>query len=234
MSGTEPENPPFAELTANNHGPVIIVATYIFLALSFITVVTRCFNRFRVLRKLALDDWLIAVCTLLAIAQSIALTVSVNNGLGRRREDISKAEFLASTKAFYVSDIFAILVLTLAKMSTLLLIVAIQPPRAIVTVCKVLGVITILWAIALEFALAFRCSLPTPWDLEGQCGNLEALNIVQHTWNISTDLVLVALPILMMRNVHVTSMKRWTVNALFGSRIMCVKLLVRPWLSSHY
>lgn len=224
MVGVEPENPPFAQLTPNNHGPIIIVSSYIFLALSFITVITRCGNRYRVLRKLAWDDWLIAICFFLAMAQSIALTVSVNNGLGRHREDLSDAEFLAQAKAFYVSDIFAIPTLTLAKISTLLLIVAIQPPRTIVTICKGLGVLTIVWAIALQFALAFRCSLPTPWNFEGKCGNLEALYIVQHVWNITTDIVLVILPIMMMRKVHVTSGKRWTVNALFGSRIMYVLL----------
>lgn len=224
MTGTEPANPPFAQLTANNHGPVIIVASYIFLALSFITVLTRCWNRFRVLRKLAWDDWLIAISFFLATAQSIALTVSVNNGLGRHREDLSNTEFLALARAFYVSDIFAIPALTFAKISTLLLIVAIQPPRAIVMVCKGLGVLTIVWAVALQFAFAFRCSLPTPWNFEGKCGNLEALYIVQHVWNILTDLVLVALPIMMMHKVHVTSAKRWTVNTLFGSRIMYVVL----------
>lgn len=198
----------------------MIVATYIFFALSFITVLTRCLNRFRVIRKLAWDDWLIAICLLFAFVQSVSLTVAINNGLGRRREDLSDSDFLDFARPYYASEILAIPTLALAKISTLLLIIAIQPPRAIVMVCKGTGALTIVWGLAMMFALAFQCSLPTPWDFEGQCGNLEVLSVVTQVWNILTDLTLVALPIIMMNNVQVTWGKRWTVNALFGTRIM--------------
>jgi hypothetical protein len=217
-----PPNPPFAELTENNRGPAVIVATYIFYSLSFITVLTRCWNRFQVLHKLGWDDWIITFGLLMAFAQSVALTFAINNGLGRRRDDLLESEYLAFARAYYVSDLLAIPALILAKISTLMLIIAIQPPRFIILICKGTGVVTIVWGVAMMFAIAFQCSLPAPWNYEGQCGNLEAVRIVTAIWNIATDLALVALPITMMKNVHVTAGKRWTVNGLFGSRIMYV------------
>ena len=245
---TIPPNPPFAALTPDNRGPAVIVAAYIFYTLAFVTVVTRCWNRFTVLRRLGWEDWVITICVLLAFAQTVALTFAINNGLGRSRDDLSEAKFLDFAKAYYVSELFAIPVLTLAKISTLMLIIAIQPPRAIVMVCRGTGILTIVWGLAMMFAIAFECSLPMPWNYEGQCGNHEMIRIITAVWNISTDLVLVALPITMMHNVHVNSLKRWTVNGLFGSRILyvtlstlrsdqlltCIVFLASLWLRSSH
>ena len=76
MENVVPPNPPFAQFTANNQGPAVIVTTYIFLALSVMTVALRVWNRFRVVRKLGLDDWLITV-SLVRSCQIVKLSVSL-------------------------------------------------------------------------------------------------------------------------------------------------------------
>lgn len=92
-SETAPQNPAFQELTADNRGPVVIVASYIFLVITVIVVLTRLITRFKVSRRLVIDDGLALASTVFLIAQTIAITVAVNAGLGRHRNALSDNTF---------------------------------------------------------------------------------------------------------------------------------------------
>lgn len=59
MNSSQPEDPAFQHLSHTNHGPSVVVASYIFLTVSLATVITRLITRFNVARKLVTDDWLI-------------------------------------------------------------------------------------------------------------------------------------------------------------------------------
>lgn len=62
-TSTEASNAPFQELTADNHGPVVIVAAYIFLITSLLAVVVKIWTRLTTTRKLAATDYTIVVGT---------------------------------------------------------------------------------------------------------------------------------------------------------------------------
>lgn len=93
MSSGEPQTPAFQQLTADNHGPAVIVASYIFLVTTVVVVLTRLITRFQVTRTFSTDDYLISASTLFAIGQTVAITVAANRGLGRHSEDVSSAQF---------------------------------------------------------------------------------------------------------------------------------------------
>lgn len=100
-SETAPQTPAFQELTAENRGPVVIVASYIFLVITVIVVFTRLITRFRVSRRLVIDDGLALASTVFLIAQTIAVTYAVNAGLGRHRDALSDATFDKYAKVFF-------------------------------------------------------------------------------------------------------------------------------------
>jgi hypothetical protein len=54
-------NAPFQRLTAENHGPVVIVAAYIFLITSFLAVAVKIWTRLSTTRKLASTDYTVLV-----------------------------------------------------------------------------------------------------------------------------------------------------------------------------
>lgn len=63
MSSAESTNEPYQKLTANNRGPVIIVAAYIFLITTVLAVVVKIWTRLTTTRKLALTDYAIIAGT---------------------------------------------------------------------------------------------------------------------------------------------------------------------------
>jgi len=48
---------PFAQLSASDHGPLIAVATYIFLIINCLAVFVKTWTRYSTARKLAATDW---------------------------------------------------------------------------------------------------------------------------------------------------------------------------------
>lgn len=90
---TSPQSPAFQQLTADNRGPVVIVASYIFLVISVIVVFTRLITRFQISRRFASDDYCIIASTVFLIGQTLAITFAVNNGLGRHRDAVSDVTF---------------------------------------------------------------------------------------------------------------------------------------------
>jgi hypothetical protein len=91
---------PFAPLSASDRGPLIIVATYILLTINLLAVSVKIWTWLSNARRLLGTDWVMLAGSVslvqngkyksltltrkqaLAVAQAIALTVSVNSGLG--------------------------------------------------------------------------------------------------------------------------------------------------------
>ena len=110
--------PAFQQVTPNNHGPWVVVTCYILLPLTVLVVFTRLVTRLQVARTLNLSDGLIVVsmvyweiCTIaastwlntsvqiLAIAQTICVTLACNNGLGRHRNTLNESSYDTYSKA---------------------------------------------------------------------------------------------------------------------------------------
>lgn len=90
---SDPQSPAFQELTTDNRGPVVIVASYIFFVITVIVVFTRLITRFKLSRRFAPDDLLVLASTVVLLGQTVAITVAVNAGLGRHRDALSNASF---------------------------------------------------------------------------------------------------------------------------------------------
>jgi len=93
MSSADVQTPAFQRITANNHGPVVVVVSIILFVITVIVLFTRLITRFQITRKFSLDDYLISGATILAIGQTAATIVAVNHGLGRHRSALSDSKF---------------------------------------------------------------------------------------------------------------------------------------------
>lgn len=99
------QTPAFQQLTADNRGPAVIVASYIFLVISVIVVLTRLVTRFKVGRKFAVDDHLAFASTVVVIAQTIAITFAANGGLGRHQNALTESELNKYAKVRHMAMI---------------------------------------------------------------------------------------------------------------------------------
>ncbi|OQO06786.1 hypothetical protein B0A48_08574 [Cryoendolithus antarcticus] len=214
---TTDESSPFAELSSTDHGPLIIVATYICLIASCLSAAVKVWTRLSTARKLAVTDWLMLAAITLAIAQAIALTLAVRSGLGRKAALLEASQAERTGKATYVAAIIMILALTAAKVSIVALITHIRPLKPVRIGCYVLlGVIGL--------------CLPQPWTTYDRTGSTCVQQLALQTYicilNILTDIAVVGLASWMMSGVQTAIRKKVTVSALFGLRLATIPFAI--------
>lgn len=72
-----------------SRGPEILAVIVLFLVLSWLTVLARCWVRVKMIKAFALDDWLLLVTLLLFSIYSVLVIVGVYWGCGRHMRDLS-------------------------------------------------------------------------------------------------------------------------------------------------
>ena len=123
-------------------------------------------------------------------------------------------------QAFYASEVLAVPTLALAKASAVFLIIQIWRVGTVKPVSYGLLAIVGTGALAAVVALIFQCAPPDTWDYEGQCIDQRALYIANAMWNILTDVAIVIIPVLQVRNVQTTASTRLLLGFLFACRLL--------------
>lgn len=72
-----------------NRGPEVRIVIISFLAVSWITVLARCWVRVRMIKAFALDDWLTVLTLQLFTVYSALVLVGEHWGCGRRHHDLT-------------------------------------------------------------------------------------------------------------------------------------------------
>ncbi|KIW44215.1 uncharacterized protein PV06_05242 [Exophiala oligosperma] len=215
-----PISAPLGSLSSDEAGPWIIVCGYIFIVLSVMTIFIKLFTRFKATNRLTPNDYFILTAAFLALCQTITITVAEHYGLGRKRPKVSDAEFESFQKSIYAADILQIAALAASQASLTFLVIAINPTRKLLLSCYAILGYLVAWTIASIIAVSFKCSLPGPWNTNGnKCVDLFALNVGIYTLNILGDISIVVVPFIMMQKVQVSSSKRFVVSGLFACRL---------------
>ncbi|KAJ5802476.1 uncharacterized protein N7503_004926 [Penicillium pulvis] len=219
MAGTLP---PLFEISDEDHGGYAAVTVYTLLALTIVVVLTRLFSRWYIGRVIHSDDILLAAATLSGTLQSIIVQLAISNGLGRKRSTIDNHHFRLFLKYEYVAQILLVMTIALSKISSGLLFKSTLTSKGYTWAnMSLIGAISA-WAIGSILALALRCSLPTPWEwnLTEKCINQPALFQAIAALNIITDVALVVLPCVLLRNVQLSRWKRFRIMALIASKLV--------------
>ena len=78
-----------AQITKNDHGPLVNVAAWTLLVTAILFTTFRIISNVVLRGRFGKDDWAVIAATAIAIAQTIATSMSVSNGLGQRQETLS-------------------------------------------------------------------------------------------------------------------------------------------------
>lgn len=136
----------------------------------------------------------------------------------------NKALMVISRQALYAASILTLAILTTAKASVALLLVAIRPPKPVLIGSYVFVGLVVAWCLSGSIAIAFQCH-PPPMAFSGSsnnkaCVDRYALQLSMGTIDILTDVAIVALAYYTMRGVQITLRRRASIVALFGLRLM--------------
>ena len=141
----------------------------------------------------------------------------------------SKALLIISRQALYAASILTLAVLTTAKASVALLLVAIQPPKPVVTGSYIFVSAILAWCLSGSIAIAFQCHPPSmafsgaPND--EACVDRYAIQLSLGVVDILADVAVVVLAYCTMHGVQITRRKRVSIVALFGLRLLYVSII---------
>ncbi|KAM5369637.1 hypothetical protein ACJZ2D_008896 [Fusarium nematophilum] len=210
--------------TPFNKAPLIRAMAALLMVITILSAITRIATRRVTIRSFKLDDTLVAVSTIVAVAQSLAVVYQGAKGLGKIR-GLTAEQVSSILKAQYASDELFIAALFLAKISATRTIWDMAPRkrrRLIWATEALIGV----WAVSSITALCFQCSLPEPWDyMEGQCFNRFALWLYVDLLNIFTDLAITSILVAMFLHLKTSTAKKTLVIIVFGCRTLYVSAL---------
>jgi hypothetical protein len=112
------------------------------------------------------------------------ITMAVANGLGQPESSLSVHQVTELQKYAYATQLLYIPALCLSKLTTLVYLRALSPESLFEMANTSLEVFIILWGVAAEFAIAFQCRLPSPWDnISGKCFNTVHLSSLVLTYD---------------------------------------------------
>jgi hypothetical protein len=109
-----------AEITATDHGPLVNIASWTLMCMSVL------FTAFRLISSIVLrgtagkDDFVIVVATAFAIAQSIATSFMVGNGLGQHQSTLRPASIEKFQQASMASSVLYVVALASSRLSILM------------------------------------------------------------------------------------------------------------------
>ncbi|KAI4101082.1 MAG: hypothetical protein LQ339_005205 [Xanthoria mediterranea] len=209
--------PPHGRITAENHGPAVVVGTWIMVCLMGLAIIARFGTR----PSLGRDSITIFSACVLALIQSVLVHLAVDRGLGRHRTKLSLEDYSYYSKAVFTSQILMLLVHYLAKLTLLLVFLQLTPSKPMRRMLWAFILLLSLWACAAIITYSTQCPLPQPWDLSAAgCYNQEALYLFNGIIIILSDVVIIALPYALLRDVQIRRSRKVTVYIVFLPRIV--------------
>ncbi|EXK24145.1 hypothetical protein FOMG_19117 [Fusarium oxysporum f. sp. melonis 26406] len=190
-----------------------------FSILSTITVASRIYVRYKVLRSLGWDDRVMAAAQLLTIGSAVAIGLENNYGLGHHTWEQSRENYVAYMKAFYASVIVYNVAMCLVKIGIL------QQYRRIfaIPILQALTfyglVIMVAWTITIAFLNALIC-VPVAkfWNstMPGHCTDPLTVWYVMAGFNLVTDITVFCMPLPVIGSLNLPRRQKIMLLAIFS------------------
>ncbi|KAL7943917.1 hypothetical protein V8C42DRAFT_327170 [Trichoderma barbatum] len=215
----------FSRVTFNDHSGQLWILTILSLIYSMLGAMARAYIK---CRMFGLDDLLLALATALHLAQSIAVFVGLNSGLGKFNSTTPPEEWAISSKSTLAAVIFCLLALSLAKCSVLALILRIIDSKTGKSkpICIGLMILSLAWGIGSCLAFLINCragTLLAPDNVK-QCPNQNARWAVVTAIDILTEILTWLLIVWVSWTVNMSFKRKCQVAMAFSFRLPLIAL----------
>ncbi|KAE8138693.1 hypothetical protein BDV38DRAFT_281990 [Aspergillus pseudotamarii] len=216
---------PFQVLSSVNRGASITLTSVSLLIVAIIFVAAKFGSAIYFKQRRTAVNTPIWVALILAIIQVVLLQKAVDHGLGKHRNGLGDGDIQAWSKFAYAAHILRIVVMSLSKMSTILLIWRLTPSKSLRRICAGTAGVVMGWSIFAVLGIAFQCEMPGPWLYSPErCAGEGAIFYPIAVLNILTEVIIVVLPFIMMLNVQMAWHKRVKILCSFSARLSIVGL----------
>jgi hypothetical protein len=151
----------FQALSSDNRGTLITLTSVSLLIVAIIFVLAKFGSAIYFKQRRTAVNTPIWAALVLAIIQVVVLQKAVDHGLGQHQDRLSQDQ--AWSKFAFAAHILLVVVLSLSKMSTLLLVWKLSPSKSLRRTCTVTAGIVVGWSIFAVFGIAFQCGSPDRW-----------------------------------------------------------------------
>ncbi|EFW19687.1 hypothetical protein D8B26_007883 [Coccidioides posadasii str. Silveira] len=216
---------------ARGYDTMIIQIVLIIIAL--LLVANRFHVRFYVGRSLAPDDYAILASMLFSLAMNAVNITAIHYGYGKHASEVPKHDMLIALKLFYTLQIFYKCTIGLTKISIVLLYRRIFQTRKFrfQLICNYVLVLVALYAIVSIIVTIFECiPIVKVWDrsTNGTCINFTAFWYANAAWNITTDLIILILPMPVVHTLYLPYRSKFGLTAIFTLGIfVCITSILR-------
>ncbi|KAF9895272.1 hypothetical protein FE257_000175 [Aspergillus nanangensis] len=218
---------PFQVLSDDNQGALITLVSVAFLITAIVFVAAKIGSVLYFKQRRTTVNTPIWIALVLSILQVVLMQKAVDHGLGRHIETLKATDVHTASKYIYAAQLIQVLVLSLSKLSTTLLVWKLTPIKGLRRACAITIGLIVAWTLLGLFGLAFQCQLPEPWlYTPDRCAGQGAIWYPVAVLNILTEGIVIAIPFFMMRNVQMASKKRVKILSSFSARACVAGLAI--------
>jgi len=225
-------------MASQNLGPKLDAVVILFVTLSWITVMLRCYVRLKLIKCFSVDDYLILITLVLFTVYGGLVCGGVAWGTGRHMEDLTVHQREKAMQLWYVSEHFYIASTTFLRLSAgyLLLRIAIHPRHR--NSIHVFNAINVLCNLGFIFFTIFQCHPVEFWWTRfdgmhtGTCLSRAAANVTYAQSAVSAiiDWAYGILPIFIIWDVHLNTKKKILIGVILSFAALYVKsLFTETW-----
>ncbi|KAF9732256.1 hypothetical protein PMIN06_006647 [Paraphaeosphaeria minitans] len=212
-----------------SQGWKLYLTSLIMILCSGLFVIARVLTRVRIF-ELKADDYAIIASLVFSILLSVAIQLAVVHGYGKHVRDLSKPALRTSLKFFWLAQTPYKIVVCLNKVSVILLYMRIFIGQRFQQLCFCSLAIIISSGVATVFATIFQCvPLARSWDkaVEGHCIDSSSFWVANAVINISTDVIVLALPIYEVAKLQLKLREKIMLHSVFllGSFVTVTSIL---------
>ena len=153
----------FQALSVDNRGAIITLTSVSLLIVAIIFVLAKFGSAIHFKQRRTAVNTPIWIALVLAVIQIIVLQKAVDHGLGKHQDRLSESDIQTWSKFAFAGHILLIIVLSLSKISTILLIWKLTPSKSLRRGCLITSFIVAGWSIFAVLSIAFQCEFPNPW-----------------------------------------------------------------------
>ncbi|KAI8718150.1 hypothetical protein NCS52_00893000 [Fusarium sp. LHS14.1] len=215
----------FSPVTFNDHAGQLWIVTILSLIYSALVATARAYIKYQMF---GFDDILIALATVLQLAQSIAIFVGLSHGLAKYNSITSPEQWATSSKSTLASVVLCVLSLSLAKCSVLALVLRIIGTKTGKNriFCIGLMVVSVVWGVGSAVGFLVNCradALLTPDNVK-QCPSQVTRWAVVTTIDILTEIFTWLLVVQLSWSVSMSFARKCQVAMAFSFRIPLIAL----------
>ncbi|KAJ5156424.1 hypothetical protein N7492_009227 [Penicillium capsulatum] len=207
----------------DNKDPAVNVTTWVLLVTIVFSVSARLLTKYRLFKKLTIDDLLITASLAFAVGQNIAVSLAVAAGYGQHMAKVAPEDWDKAMQALYAAYLLYIISLMFSKLSLAVFIRSLSPASKDKWLARGVEAIVYAWALAAFLGSAFQCSVPRTWDFSnGQCFNVLAWRYFVGISNIVTDLLIFSQAMVLMASIQTSLERRMIFAGIFVPRLFVV------------